>query len=65
MVCRNFQSIQVPAGYRYSVGVDKIWYKRVNFVNLESEKDWLTSVIYDTHFLGEVEEINLVDKYKI
>jgi DNA polymerase-3 subunit epsilon len=51
-------------GYQWN-GVDKIWYKRVNFVNLESEKDWLTSVIYDTHFLGEVEEINLVDKYKI
>ena len=51
-------------GYQWN-GVDKIWYKRVNFVNLESEKYWLTSVIYDTHFLGEVEEINLVDKYKI
>jgi DNA polymerase-3 subunit epsilon len=51
-------------GYQWN-GVNKIWFKRVNFVNLGSEKEWLTSIIYDTHFLGEVEEINLVDKYKI
>ena len=51
-------------GYQWN-GVDKVWYKRVNFINLENEKEWLTSVIYDIHFLGEVEEINLVDKYKI
>ena len=51
-------------GYQWN-GVNKVWFKRINFVDLESEKDWLTSIIYDTHFLGEVEEINLVDKYKI
>ena len=44
---------------------EKIWYKNVKFDNLESEKDWLTSVIYDFNFEGRVDEINPVDKYKL
>jgi DNA polymerase-3 subunit epsilon len=44
---------------------NKVWYKNVKFDNLESEKDWLTSVIYDFNFEGRVDEINPVDKYKL
>ena len=44
---------------------DKIWYKKVNFDELDSEKDWLTATIYDQVFEGRVEEINLNDKYKL
>ena len=44
---------------------EKIWYKNVTFDILESEKEWLTGVIYDFHFEGRVEEINPIDKYKI
>ena len=44
---------------------DKIWYKKVNFDELDSEKDWLTATIYDQAFEGRVEEINLNDKYKL
>jgi len=50
--------------YKWNAG-EKIWYKNVNFDNLESEKEWLTAVIYDFHFEGRVEEINLIDKYKL
>ena len=49
--------------YKWNVE-EKIWYKNVNFENLESEKEWLTGVIYDFNFEGRVEEINLIDKYK-
>ena len=44
---------------------DRIWYKRVNFDELDSEKDWLTATIYNQVFEGRVEEINLNDKYKL
>ena len=44
---------------------EKIWYKNVTFDILESEKEWLTGVIYDFHFEGRVEEINPIDKYKL
>ena len=44
---------------------EKIWYKNVTFDILESEKEWLTGVIYDIHFEGRVEEINPIDKYKL
>jgi len=44
---------------------EKIWYKNVTFDMLESEKEWLTGVIYDFHFEGRVDEINPVDKYKL
>ena len=44
---------------------EKIWYKNVTFDNLESEKEWLTGVIYDFNFEGRVEEINPIDKYKL
>jgi DNA polymerase-3 subunit epsilon len=44
---------------------EKIWYKNVNFDNLESEKEGLTAVIYDFNFEGRVEEINPIDKYKL
>ena len=30
---------------------------------LEDEKVWLTGTIYDDHFYGLVEEINVADKY--
>jgi len=42
----------------------KVWYKRIKFDEIESEKDWLTDTIYDSTFDGRIEEINLVDKYK-
>ena len=44
---------------------EKIWYENVSFDILESEKEWLTGVIYDFHFEGRVDEINPVDKYKL
>ncbi len=44
---------------------EKIWYKNVTFDILESEKEWLTGVIYDFNFEGRVDEINPVDKYKL
>jgi len=44
---------------------EKIWYKNVTFDILESEKEWLTGVIYDFNFEGRVEEINPIDKYKL
>jgi len=44
---------------------ERIWYKNVTFDILESEKEWLTGVIYDFHFEGRVDEINPVDKYKL
>ena len=44
---------------------EKIWYKNVTFDILESEKEWLTGVIYDFHFEGRVEEINPINKYKL
>ena len=44
---------------------EKIWYKNVTFDILESEKEWLTGVIYDFYFEGRVEEINPIDKYKL
>ena len=44
---------------------DKVWYKTVNFDDLDKEKDWLTVAIYDFIFEGRVEEINLNDKYKL
>ena len=44
---------------------EKIWYKNVTFDILESEKEWLTGVIYDFHFEGRVDEISSVDKYKL
>jgi len=45
--------------------IEKIWYKNVTFDNLESEKEWLTGVIYDFNFEGRVDEISLMDKYKL
>ena len=44
---------------------EKIWYKNVTFDILESEKEWLTGVIYNFHFEGRIEEINPIDKYKL
>ena len=43
---------------------DKLWSKTVSFEDLEKEKDWLTSAIYDSHFEGKVKQIDLSDKYK-
>ena len=43
---------------------ERIWSKKIEFDDIDSEKEWLTGVIYDQHFNGIVEEINLVDKYK-
>ena len=39
-------------------------WKKLNFDEIEPEKDWLTESIYDDYFLGMVEEISLTDKYK-
>ena len=50
-------------GYGWNMD-ERVWSKRVLFDELEAEKEWLTGVIYDEHFNGIVEEINLVDKYK-
>ena len=45
-------------------GENKYWWKRLNFDEIEQEKDWLTELIYDGPFLGMVEEISLLEKYK-
>ena len=45
-------------------GENKYWWKRLNFDEIEQEKDWLTELIYDGSFLGMVEEVSLIDKYK-
>ena len=45
-------------------GGNKYWWKKLNFDEIETEKDWLTEVIYDDYFPGVVEEIPLTDKYK-
>ena len=45
-------------------GGNKYWWKKLNFDEIEPEKDWLTESIYDDYFLGMVEEISLTDKYK-
>ena len=50
-------------GYKWN-NDERIWYKRVLLEDLEDEKTWLTGVIYEAHFNGIVEEINLIDKYK-
>ena len=42
----------------------KVWYKKVNFDELDNQMEWLTSIIYDQIFEGRVEEINPNDKYK-
>lgn len=44
--------------------VRKVWSKEVKFDELESEKIWLTDVIYDDTFLGSVMEISNTNKYK-
>ena len=44
--------------------VRKVWSKEVKFEELESEKIWLTEVIYDDTFLGRVMEISNTNKYK-
>ena len=43
----------------------KLWYKKINIDNLETEKNWLTSIIYNGNFEGRIKKINLADKYKL
>jgi len=43
----------------------KLWYKKINIDNLETEKNWLTSIIYNRNFEGRIKKINLADKYKL
>jgi len=51
-------------GYNWNA-IEKLWYKMVSLTELENEKEWLTGVVYETYFKGLVEEINIVDKYKL
>lgn len=50
-------------GYRWNAN-EKLWFKKVPYDDLETEKDWLTGIIYDTYFRGRVDEIKITDKYK-
>ena len=50
-------------GYSWNP-VEKVWYKTVLLTDVESEKEWLTEVVYESYFKGLVEEINIIDKYK-
>lgn len=40
------------------------WWKRLEKVEIEYEKQWLVENIYFDHFRGIVEEVPLIDKYK-
>jgi len=50
-------------GYKWNAN-DKIWYKMVHYDSLEKEKEILTEIIYQNNFDGDIEKIELSDKYK-
>ena len=51
-------------GYGWNV-IKKLWSKSVKKENIEGEKIFLTNLIYNDIFKGEVEELKVLDKYKI
>ncbi|MED5476049.1 MAG: 3'-5' exonuclease [Candidatus Neomarinimicrobiota bacterium] len=45
-------------------GNNKYWWKRVDYYEIEKEKQWLNEYIYSDYFKGIVEEIPITEKYK-
>ena len=50
-------------GYKWDSEL-RVWWKTIKREEIENEKEWLTENVYQGHFIGIVEEIQLVDKYK-
>ena len=48
----------------YWNGIDKYWWKQIDLEETDSEIEWLKESVYEGPFLGRVEEITIVDKYK-
>jgi len=44
---------------------EKYWWKNIEFEEVENEQQWLTENIYDGYFAGAIEEVSLLDRYKI
>ena len=42
----------------------RVWWKTIKREEIENEKEWLTENVYHGHFMGIVEEVQAVDKYK-
>ena len=43
---------------------DNVWYKLINHVDIESEREWLTENVYNGNFQGRFIEVTVIDKYK-
>ena len=43
---------------------DNTWYKLINHVDIESEREWLTENVYNGNFQGRFIEVTVIDKYK-
>jgi DNA polymerase III subunit epsilon len=50
-------------GYNWN-GVDRYWFKIIDFEDIESEQDWNAVNVYNGTFIGDVIQISHVDKYK-
>jgi len=49
----------------YWDNVNRYWWKRLTLDEIEPEKEWLMKNVYNTdHFLGTINEIPIIDKYK-
>ena len=49
--------------YRWNVE-EKVWWRKIDYEDIENERNWLTKNIYKGYFLGTIEEIPIQDKYK-
>ena len=50
-------------GYNWN-GVDRYWFKIIDFEDIEPEQDWNAVNVYNGTFIGDVIQISNVDKYK-
>tara|TARA_Y100000590_G_scaffold153590_3_gene176367 strand:- start:172 stop:1044 length:873 start_codon:yes stop_codon:yes gene_type:complete len=50
-------------GYFFN-GINKTWCKKIEFNEIEFERDWAAANFYDDYFKGTVEEISLHDRFK-
>ncbi len=46
-------------------GIGKYWWKQIDLEETDSEIEWLKESVYEGQFLGQVEEVTIVDKYKL
>jgi len=60
----NKKNIIKGNGYHWNVS-KKTWFKRVLSEEIEKEKQFLIKTIYLDQFLGEIEEVDILNKYKL